>query len=225
MGGIFGIFILRAKLNISETQSQITRENPFSLILLFKNFRRSFLCVIGIAALMNVPYYMLVGFLNSYSSVLHIFDKSTLASVNAAITFLLAIGLVGLGSFTKRINPKKIMLLASFLIFLYAIPFFFLIEQGTFIAFLISQVIFLCLNIMFIAPAFSYMTQFFPAEIRYRGIAIGICVGQALFAGITPYVSVFLMKQTGLFYAPGFYVMFISLLGFLSIYFAKPIIK
>ncbi len=80
-----------------------------------------------------------------------------------------------------------------------------------------AELLLILLSQMFVAPAFAAMASLFPYAIRYRGVAVGACIGLAFLGGSTPYISAHLIRYTGLAWSPGFYLCFVSTLACVSV--------
>ena len=61
------------------------------------------------------------------------------------------------------------------------------------------------------------MSKLFPYSVRYRGMAVGNCLGLAFLGGSTPYISGYLVKYTGSACSPAIYLLVVAVLGFLSV--------
>lgn len=220
-GGCLGFFILWLRFSAYNEHSKI--ENPnyklkdFSWGFLFQEHKVSLLCTIGVGALMNVPFYLVTGFINTYFIALEVYTKTTLMLINAAVILFCCIITGYFGSLLRHFNPARVMMCASLAIATFAFPFFLLVNSGTLVYFVIAELVLIILSQLFVAPAVVIMIKMFPYTVRYRGVAIGNCLGLALLGGSTPYISGYLIKHTGLLWAPAFYLFGVALLGFISI--------
>lgn len=222
MGGGVGLVTLWLRLATAEELSVLARSkreslNHISWSALLKEYRVPFLCTIGLSALMNVPFYLVTGFINTYFIATGAYAKTTLMFITAFVILFCAILIVGFGFLSKRFHPQKMMLAASFGITLFSFPFFLLVESNSFPFFIFAELTIILLAMAFAAPATATMTQLFPYAIRYRGVAVGDCIGLAFLGGSTPYISANLVKYTGLSWSPAFYLCLIGFMGFISV--------
>ncbi|RYE15545.1 MAG: MFS transporter [Rickettsiales bacterium] len=181
---------------------------------LFKEHRSSLIYTIFFGALMNVPFQMVTGFINTYFATHDIGNKTVLMFTNSLVILFCAIITISFGFLSKKVDPMKMMLYASCGMSIFAFPFFFLISSGSFFNFIFAELALLILSQLFVAPAFTVMMRLFPYSIRYRGVALGNCIGLAFLGGITPFVSLNLIKLTELKWSPAIYLFTISLMGF-----------
>jgi MFS transporter, MHS family, proline/betaine transporter len=77
------------------------------------------------------------------------------------------------------------------------------------------------LSQLFVAPALEIIIKIFPDNMRYRGVALGNCIGLAFFGGSTPYISGYLIAKTKLTWSPAIYLFIIAILGFASVLIVK----
>lgn len=217
-GGIIGAvcFWLRATIVTEPQKINFSIDNSSNWAVLFKNYKKQLFLVVLCSALMNVPFQMITGFLNTYLVATGKFEKTTLMFINSAVVFICAVVTIIFGLFTRIADPVKMMLYASSGMVLFSFPFFILIEFKTLPYFLIGEIILILLSQFFVAPAFTVMAKLFPYQLRYRGVAMGNCLGLAFLGGGTPYICSYLVKITGYSWAPIFYLFIISGLGLLA---------
>ena len=166
---------------------------------------------------MNVPFYLVTGFINTYFIAIEVYAKTTLMLINAAVILFCCIITGYFGCLLRHFNPARMMMCASLAIATFAFPFFLLVNSGILVYFVFAEIVLIVLSQLFVAPAVVVMIKMFPYTVRYRGVAIGNCLGLALFGGSTPYISGCLIKHTGLLWSPACYLFGVALLGFISI--------
>jgi MHS family proline/betaine transporter-like MFS transporter len=220
-GGIVGFIGLWLRISMVDEKKPKIKNHSISWLALFAKYRVQFLCTIIFGGLMNVPFYMVTGFLNTYLISLGAYDKSTLMFINAFVVLFCASITLALGFLSRVFNPLKMMLTASLGMTLFSFPFFFLVQTKSLYLFVGSELILIFLSQMFVAPAFTTMARLFPYEIRYRGLAMGNCIGMALLGGSTPYISAHLIKYTGVLWSPAIYLFSVSVLGVIAVIMVK----
>jgi MHS family proline/betaine transporter-like MFS transporter len=65
------------------------------------------------------------------------------------------------------------------------------------------------------------MTKLFHVNERYSGIGFGYALGGAILGGTTPLIATTLVRWSSSPVAPSFYLMVISIIGFLSVNYAQ----
>ncbi len=219
MGGCIGLVTLWFRLSMKETRPVQHTTTPHTVpwSSLLKKYKVPFLCSISFGALMNVPFYLITGFINTYFVATGTYARTTLMLMNAFVVLFCAIVTVLFGLLSKRRDPLKMMFYASLGMSLFSFPFFFLVHTSSFICFIAAELVLILLSQMFVAPAFATMASLFPYAIRYRGVAIGASFGLAFLGGSTPYISAHLIRYTGLAWSPAFYLCLISTLACASV--------
>lgn len=61
------------------------------------------------------------------------------------------------------------------------------------------------------------MSELFPTQIRYSGIAVSYNLGFAIFGGLTPFISLTLIYYMSWMTIPAIYLIAVSLLGVVSL--------
>jgi len=215
--GFIGLY-LRSTMEESPTfkNSSVQKgHNPIKELLLYHPV--PFLCAIGIGALGTAPFYLIIGFLNSYLVYLKLITIQNSTYLNLILLLLCAFTMPCAGYIADKVGYSKIMLFSSISSFIYAYPFFSMIYNESFPTILITEIFFLLISQLFVAPINAFIMRLFPVRSRYTGIAFGYCIGMALFGGTTPYVSLWLIKWTGNNTIPYLYVMFICMIGFTAV--------
>lgn len=212
IGGCIGFITLWFRLSMEDTGSrQKLRGNPvISGLSLIRQYKFPFFCSISFGALMNIPFYLITGFINTYFVATGVYARTTLMFINAFVVLFFAIVTLLFGLMSTRIKALKMMFYASLGMSLFAWPFFFLVNTGSLFSFILAELTLVLLSQMFVAPAFTVMTTLFPYAIRYRGIAIGASLGMAFLGGSTPYISAHLIRYTGFAWSPAVYLCLIS---------------
>lgn len=222
LGGCVGfiVFILRLNMKKELPVSDRQTAEPVPWKTLFSNHKLALLYTISFGALMNVPFYLVTGFINTYFVATGAYTRATLMLINAFVILFCAIITVCFGLLSQRIqNPLRMMFYASLGITLFSFPFFLLVGSGNFLAFVVAELTLILLSQLFVAPALATMARLFPYSVRYRGMALGNCLGIAFLGGSTPYISAHLIQHTGLMWSPACYLFMVSAWGFSSVVF------
>ena len=162
---------------------------------------------------------MIHSFINTYFVVTMAYSKSELVFINALLSIFCATALIFFGSLTNRIDPMKMMLYGAIGITLFLTPFFILIYAGSIVLFVAAELGMVLCIALFFAPSAAITAQLFPYAIRYRGVALGNCIGLA-FSGSCPYICSTLIEHTGIQWSPVLYLILIGIFGIGAVYFA-----
>jgi MHS family proline/betaine transporter-like MFS transporter len=229
MGFIFGLFGLYLRSGLKESplfthleKKKLTVGLPILDVLKYQ--KRNFLCTMGMGATSLASFYMISVYVftltaqlklpPSYGMLLNIFP------LFCWITFLPIIGY-----FSDKVGLRKMMNYGAVALIVLSVPVFSFVSQEISVGkILFAQVVLSLCGALFVAPMGAFLaTKLFPVSSRYSGIALGISCGEALFGGTAPLIATALVVLTGATTAPGFYLMFCSVIGWLALRYSKPI--
>lgn len=184
---------------------------------IFGCYFMEFLCAVGVGALGTVPFYIIIGFINTYLVTLE--NITLLDSVNLNLTLVLfcALTLPLAGYIADKIGIVKTMLFSSFFCLILAYPLFKFIYCGSLPVITIIELTFLGASQFYVAPLNAFINRLFPIQLRFTGTSLGYCVGMAVFGGLAPYISLSLIVKTGFKSSPFIYLSCICLIGFISV--------
>lgn len=223
--GIIGLY-LRNNLEESPSfKSSAFEPNYNPLRELLSTHLMPFLCAIGIGALGTVPFYLIIGFLNSYLVFLNLITVQDSANLNFTLLLFCVCTMPLAGYVADKMGSATIMRLSALCSLLFSYPFFCMVYAGSFLNIVLAEILFLSISQLFVAPINAFITQLFPVRSRYTGTALGYCMGMALFGGTTPFISLSLINWSGSPALPFVYIMFICLIGYISVRLGKNYIS
>jgi len=112
----------------------------------------------------------------------------------------------------------------ALLLIVVALPvFWFVNHETTLTKIIIAQATLTLCGALYVGPCAAFLaTRLFPASDRYSGVALGVSVGEALFGGTAPLISMGLVLITGATIAPAFYLIFCNVIGLIGVNYYKP---
>lgn len=123
------------------------------------------------------------------------------------LCFMLPVG----GLLTDRYGRKPMLLTASVLFAILAIPIFILAGVGGFGTALAAQLLFVVIFFFISPPVTVSIAEMFPANVRVTAGAISYNLAFTVFGGTAPFVATALIALTGNKLAPAYYAMAIAL--------------
>jgi len=220
--GLLGAYIRRS---IDETPEFVSSSKKEATPLLFvlKNHTRPFLCMIGIGGVNGVLAYTLVVYINVYlSTVVHTPLANSLMYTCVALVLFGSLAPI-MGNLADKIGERKIMASACAMAFFVPTIIFYLLQQHNALSICLATLLAAIMASSFNGPSNALVQRFFPAKVRYTGVALGYAIGIAIFGGTQPLVSTYLITTTGNAYAPALYLMFAGFIGSLALYFSREI--
>jgi MFS family permease len=186
---------------------------------------RAVLITIGAKFVETATFFIFATFTVSYAVGTLGYQKST--TLNAVLTAaLVAIPvMLFVGSLSDRIGRKKIYIAGAVAIFIYAIPYFWLLSQrSTFALYLAIIVGFGVIWSMYGAVLGTLFAESFSANVRYTGISLGYQVGAALVGGPAPLIATALIVEYHGSYVPvGVFIMLTAVVSLVAISFAREV--
>ena len=176
---------------------------------------RSLMTCIGVVAVTNVTYYMLLTYMPSYlSHNLHYSENHGVLIIIAIMVGMLFVQPL-IGFVSDKIGRRPFIICGSVGLFFLAVPAFYLINSGKlgliFAGLLMMDVL---LN-FFIGVMASTLPAMFPTHIRYSALASAFNVS-VLIAGLTPTAVAWLVESTNNLYMPAYYLMVIAIVGLVT---------
>lgn len=228
-GSLLGIFILKLRNNLEETPQFIAscqqkKVASLPLLSILKKRKRNFLCCVGIAAGANIPFYVILIYINSILSTdLHL-TSSVILGYNVSLLLFWALVLPFFGYLGDKIGEKNLMLISSFLLMLAPIPIMqWFLSEKTLSALMVGRLILSLIAIGIVAPCSSFLARLFPTNERQTGLGFGYFFGVALFGGTAPSLCLYCSEvfHTAMF--PGFYLSLCGAMTIAALYLSKTI--
>jgi MHS family proline/betaine transporter-like MFS transporter len=230
LGALLGFYILKLRNNLEETPqfTALDKEKNTSARLplreIFKKRKRNFLCSIGIAAGANLPFYVILIYINSILSTDLLIPNPIILTYNVGILLFWAFLLPFFGYLGDKIGEKKLIAGSAFLLTLAPLPIMYWFSSNKTIFSLMTGRILLSLIAMgIVAPCSAFLARLFPISERQTGVGLGYLLGVALFGGTAPSLCLYCSRifNTDLF--PAFYLSICGVITMLSVHLARPI--
>ncbi|HUX80282.1 MAG TPA: MFS transporter [Alphaproteobacteria bacterium] len=214
LGGLIGFSGIYLRRILKDTV--IRKPVKMPLLDVIQNYPFSFIKTVGIGGFSHVAFYVIAGYMNPTLHTKGLISSFELMMMNMTITLVYALLLPISGHYSDKIGLRRLMKWGALGQVVLALPLFMVYRDGSFLGVLFAQMGFLMVSAAFIAPSSAYLNTLFPVECRYSGVAIGTCLGTALFGGTTPLISSQLATLLGPL-GPGLYVMGTALMGIIAV--------
>lgn len=122
-----------------------------------------------------------------------------------------------------RIGRKKIMMIGSVGMIIFALPCFYVLQEGSIAMKFVAMVILNICPAFLLSSILAKVPSLFPIHIRFTGMAVSYNVAVALFAGTAPMINAWLISVTGNHYIPAYYLIAGSLIGVITLLFTKDL--
>lgn len=220
---LLGLWVRNA---VSETPSfeKVKAERSTAavpIVEVFKTNTREVFIVIGAKAIETATFFLFATYTISHMVGLGYERKDALNAVLIAALICVPMMLLW-GRVSDNIGRKKVYLIGTLLAMAYVIPYFWLLEQGTWISALIAIVVgFAIIWPLYGATLGSFFAESFPPNVRYTGVSLGYQVGAALFGGPLPLIATALLASFGSYIPIGLLVISYGVITLIALFFTK----
>lgn len=220
LSGVLGILALAIRRHMEESNDfdALKNEEQVHKSPIVATVRRAPGTVL-LVTVMNfgsfAAYYIVFTYMSTYFKTQGIMDEVG-ASWSSVLSLLIAgITIPIVGGLSDRIGRKPIFLISTGALVLLAYPLFLMMKQG--IGFAITgQVVFGIIEGSYLGVLLAAYTELFTPALRVSGVGLGYNLSSIIAGGPAPFVSQWLIQQTGIAEAPAFFVMAASAASFLA---------
>jgi MHS family proline/betaine transporter-like MFS transporter len=154
----------------------------------------------------TVAYYIALIYMTSYMINIGKLPQPTALWISTAGLAFMIVQLPFWGALSDRVGRRPLMLGSCGAFILLGYPFFLLASSGSVrLAILGEQLMMVCYA-PYAATCASFLTEIIPTRVRYTSMSFGYNVAVAVFGGFAPFISTWLVRETGSSYAPAIYL-------------------
>ncbi|MCC8417700.1 MAG: MFS transporter [Rickettsia endosymbiont of Bryobia graminum] len=230
LGGFMGLVGFYLRLRVSETpifqmlasQKKILKA-PFSNVI--RTAWKAMFLTFCAGAVASSVMYLVKSYVNVYyHNVLHLNNTIALIYLLYA-SFIAMITMPLFGWLADVIGKFKMITLAAIALFVLALPTLISMSLSESWQQLLALTVLASISGAISSSAYIFIISIFTPEQKFSGVAFSYNLGIAIFGGTSPIISRLLVEETGLFYAPAFYIMSTSSIFLVIIYFMRNEIK
>lgn len=170
----------------------------------------------GLSMFNAVGFYLLFVYIVSWLQLADGIAPAHALAINSVSMVVLLPCMVAMGALSDRLGRKPILLAATVLAFVSAVPLFWLMHQDQPLLIQIGQLGFVLSVGMFLGTQPTLMVEEVPAAIRCTAIALGYNVTLGIVGGLSPLIATWLVERTGDDLTPAFMIMAAAVISFLS---------
>lgn len=205
--GLIGIYLRLTSVEPAAfLQTKHATELPAKIV--FRVHRRKLLFAILFTSILAMSNYLLIAYITSFlvKSEGFLLKDALVANFIALLVLTALIPLMGLLS--DYVGRKPIFLSGALGIFIFIYPLFILFLSGNWWHILAGEIVLAIILAPLNATVPTILAEMFPTAVRASGVSIGYNIGQAVFGGTMPLISLTLVELTGNKYAPALYILF-----------------
>ncbi len=192
------------------------------LVGALRTAKRAMLVFAGWLVMVTLGGYLLFGYMSTYLTHVVGLESDAAFAANLAAVLALAAGAVAGGYLVDRYPPRVVAVICAIGVTVTVVPGFLTIQQGSVGAAILGQVMWA--GFVGISATLSALLSvlLFPIQVRYTGTAFAYNLTVTLFGGTAPYVSTWLVANTGNPIAPAWYLTVVALIGLTTALSALP---
>ena len=160
----------------------------------------------------GIAYYMMATYLPNILILNRGFDVGNIMFITVIVSSIYAIVSPLFGFLSDIYGRKPLLYIPIILITLLIYPMFIMFNSSGLINILIAQLIFALLISAMTASFQITVAELFPTEHRYSGMSAAYNTGNAIFAGTTPMICIWISGVFNSNYAPSFYMIIASII-------------
>lgn len=215
---LFGLWVRKG---IDETPSfkKAQEKGEIAKIPFLETMRthwKEVLIAVGAKVVETAPFYIFSTFIVSYATTQLGFSRTVTLNAVTLATVITTILIPVMGNLSDKIGRKKLYVGGTFLMILYAFPYFWLLDQKSEALLIVATIIGLGIIWAPITAVLGTMfSEIFKSNVRYTGISLGYQIGAALAGGTAPLVATALLTAYDDSYVP--VALYIILTSFVSL--------
>ncbi len=229
LGGVMGLVGFYLRLRVSETpifkmlaEQKKTLKAPF--INVVKTAWKAMFLTFCAGAFASSIVYLIKTSNVYYQDVVHL-DNTTALIYLLYVNFIMMISMPLFGGLTDIIGKFKVLVLVSMAVLILILPTILSMSLPSMWQQISALTILGILGGAIAGTAYSTIIVLFSPEQKFSGVSFSYNLGIAMFGGTSPLISRWLVGETGLFYAPAFYIMSTSIVFLVIIYFMRNEIR
>lgn len=218
--GLFGLYLRRHLDESPVFENEIqNHDNETSMgpVDIFRFYFKDILVCFVAVAFFNITNYMVTAYLPSYlEEVIGLENVTVTVLITCVMIFMIPLALM-FGRIADKVGEKKVFLFGLGGLVLFSVIAFWLLQQDSLVYIIIGIFILGFFLSTYEATMPGSLPTMFYTHIRYRTLAVTFNISVSLFGGTTPLVATWLVTQTNNPLAPAFYLMAVSVIGFIVI--------
>lgn len=196
-------------------------ESPDSTADLVRTHWRPIVIAIALVAAANTSGYALTSYMPTYLTDTLGYDPihGTLLTIPVLVVMSSCIPLAG--RLSDRIGRRPVLWLGSATAIVLSVPAFLLLAHGTIWSTLCGLALVAVPVAFYVSNLASTLPALFPTSARYGGMGVAYNVAVAVFGGTSPLIIEAILQATGNDLTPAFYIMGLSAVGAVGVWFVK----
>ncbi|TSI16989.1 MFS transporter [Brevibacterium aurantiacum] len=192
-----------------------------SLLGAVRRYWRQILQAAGAFFVVNGTFYVMISGMLSYGTANVGLSQTTMIMIVCLAVATQIFTIPYFGAWSDRHGRRKIFLVGTVLMAVWAFPFFWLVDTGNPVLVGLSLIVGLTLHAMMFGPQAALFAEMFPADVRYFGASLGFQLASVFAGGLAPMIMVSLIEFTGTSASVSAYIIVMAIITFIAVYTIK----
>jgi len=221
--GLIGLYI-RLKLEDTPKYRALEKQQTVDAVPireLFSSHRRQVIIAFGATCLNAVGFYLILSYMPNYLiAEMGMDEDSSLIATSISLAAYIAFIFI-MAALSDRFGRKTVLIVASILFILFAVPLFSMLDGASFATIIIIQIAFGALLTINDGTLPCFLSEIFPTRMRYSGFAFSFNTANALFGGTAAFIATWLIDLSGSKLAPAWYLVAAAVLALIAMLAAR----
>lgn len=205
----------------AQTETADKNMPKLSLLGAVRKYWRQILQAAGAFFVVNGTFYVMISGMLSYGTANVGLSQTTMIMIVCLAVATQIFTIPYFGAWSDRHGRRKIFLVGTVLMAIWAFPFFWLVDTGNPVLVALALIIGLTLHAMMFGPQAALFAEMFPADVRYFGASLGFQLASVFAGGLAPLIMVSLIEFTGTSASVSVYIIVMAAITFIAVYTIK----
>ena len=154
----------------------------------------------------TVAYYIALIYMTNYMINIGKLPQATALWISTGGLAFMIVQLPFWGALSDRVGRRPLMIFSCAAYIVLGYPFFLLASSGSVGLAVLGEALMMVCYAPYAATCASFLTEIIPTRVRYTSMSFGYNVAVAVFGGFAPFISTWLIRETGSAVAPAIYL-------------------
>jgi metabolite-proton symporter len=183
-----------------------------------RRYWRQILQAAGAFFVVNATFYILISGMLDYATTTVGMSRSSILWCVMIAGLTEVASMPFFGALTDRTGSrKKLYLIGTVLMAVFAFPMFWLIDTGSVPLVFLALLIAFTIHATMYGPQATLYAEMFPADVRYSGASLGYQFASVFAGGLAPFIMAALLAATGSSWSVSLYIVGTAVITFVAV--------